>query len=76
MTRVYKTPVAELRISKCIECPAHETVLQKKTVPKNGRAMWVSVPHHVVCKKTGRTVKLTALDQECPLPQYDGSEHE
>lgn len=69
----YKTAVAVMYVRYCMECPFHNVVMQRKMVRVDGTySRWIMEPLHAICKKTGKIVRLTGMDRDCPLDDAAG----
>jgi len=67
-TRLYKTPVAEIQVHYCGQCPLHQTIFKRTRINNDYPPKFTSVIDYHKCPKTGLRVQFLTLDDKCPLP--------
>jgi len=56
-----------MAITSCMSCPEKKQIMAKRKVS----GQWVTALRRVLCKLTGRAVKLMGISPDCPLPDYE-----
>lgn len=56
-----------LPIQSCMTCPNHKLIYGKMKIS----GLWVTVTREVICKRTGKGVKLMGISPDCPLPNNE-----
>lgn len=62
--------VVSMPVKSCMSCPEKKQIMAKKKLA----GKWTTALAAVLCKRTQQMVKLMGIDENCPLPDYEGGE--